>query len=181
MRKNPFNLNPSSVVVSAYLGPNDPDKQIELRDPDMEERITFVIEMIAFGYRTTAIVKEFCNKFGLGKAQAYRYIKTAEWEMQEYVNQDRKKLLARSVQTMEAIARRATAKGNFMAAVMASRHKDLVLGLLSKFNDTGDTPNGVTGSGIDSIDQQSARALGEIIARAKITARIPESTPVEPQ
>lgn len=132
-----FPHDPSRFVTSAYAGPNDSGKSIETFDPEIAERVQFIMDLVGMCLSRSSIVQEVIKKYGICRAMAYRYYNTAMWEMRQELAKTREQHAVESINSAKTIMKRATAKGDHSAAIRALAYKDAVIGLTNPTNETG--------------------------------------------
>lgn len=101
----------------------------EVVDPVERERVEFVIECWARGYRNRQISRLFQAKYDMHEATAYRYMEKARAEIAEVTADSRENLIALSANRMDTVIRKCMARKDFQSVIRASQHRDNVLGL----------------------------------------------------
>ena len=169
-KKAPESDNPEPAGPFSHNIPNDPSKQIELLDPDQEERVCFIVELYGMAYTKRAVILGFRKKYGLSLEHTYRHIRIAEWRIKEDSEGTMKQKVQQSINRVKNTVRQAKASGDYRAAHLAEKYLDQLMGIqevesrpaFPAPNNGGE--NGGQPSGPEELSDESFRDLAALIS-----------------
>ena len=118
----------------------------------MERRLTLVRQMLAGGLTHGDIARFASRTWGVGRVQAWRYIRRAYGEPEKLEEEESRMQGALAVRARNAEFRRALREGKYREALRALESRDMIFGILDERGRRG------RGSGTTKAQRHGERA-----------------------